>query len=266
MGFDAMAKQLGYEDYFGRESYGNDDDFDGKWGIWDEPFLQFIAKKANTFREPFFITEFTTSSHEPYKVPEQYEARFPNKECPYYKVMPYTDYALEQFFKTASKEPWYENTLFVITADHSVFPHLKEYKTSLGAYSIPFIFFDPRGELIGADTTTVVQQADFLPTIMDLVGIETPTITFGHNMFSKNEEHFAINTMNEAFQIVRGDYALQFDGTKVLALFNYKEDPFLKKNLKGQGLETEAELTKLIQAFLQELSERLHQDKLTVSE
>ncbi len=264
MGFDAMAQQLGFEDYFGRESYGNDDDFDGRWGIWDEPFLQFIAKKLSTFREPFFATEFTASSHAPFKVPAKYEDKFPDGKYNYHKVIPYTDYALEQFFKTAQNEAWYDNTLFIITADHSVYPYLDAYKTSIGAYSIPFIFFDPRGEMVGADRETIVQQADLLPTVMDLVGIKKPTITFGHNMFSKDEAHFALNTMNEAFQIIQGDYALQFDGEKVLALYNYKQDPKLKHNLKGKGLKEEQAMKKIMQAFLQELSERLRNDKLSL--
>ncbi len=269
MGFDAMARHLGFEDYFGRENfeavYGDSSDwFDGKWGIWDEPFLQYMLSEVNKMQEPFIVSEFTTSSHIPFDVPKEYEERFPqDEECGFHRVIPYTDYSLERFFKEAQKQAWYKNTLFVILADHAVFPYVDEYKTSLGAYSIPIIFFDPRGELVGRDSTTVVQQADLLPTLMDLMGIQKPIISFGHNMFNPKEEHFALTTMNEAFQLIKGDYALQFNGKDVIALYNYKTDPMCKQNLKGKDLEAEDELTKLMQAILQELSFRLRNDRLT---
>ncbi len=269
MGFDAMAQHLGFEDYFGRENfeaiYGDDAEwFDGKWGIWDEPFLQYMLSELNKMKEPFIVSEFTTSSHNPFVLPKEYEKRFPeDKECGYRQVMPYTDYALERFFQEAKKQKWYKNTLFVILADHAVYPYVDEYKTSLGAYRIPILFFDPRGELIGRDRETVVQQADILPSLMDLMGIKEPIISFGQNMFNPKEEHFAITTMNEAFQLIKGDYALQFNGQETIALYNYKEDPMCKQNLKGQGLEAEGKLTKLMQAILQELSHRLRNDRLT---
>ena len=56
MGLDATAKLAGFFDYFGMDEYDNDDDFDGYWGIWDEPYLQYFANKMQTFREPFMTT------------------------------------------------------------------------------------------------------------------------------------------------------------------------------------------------------------------
>ncbi len=268
MGFDAMAHHLGFKDYFGREQYEEacgkrSEDFDGKWGIWDELFLQYMLTEINKFKEPFVVSEFTSSSHTPFVVPKGYEKRFPaDAECGFHQVIPYTDYSLQKFFEGASKQPWYKNTIFVIVADHSVFPYVDEYKTSLGAYAIPIIFFDPRGELVGRDSTTVVQQADFLPTMLDLMGVKKPVVSFGHNMFNPKEKHYAITTMSDAFQLIQGDYALQFDGKQVISFYNYKEDPKLKTNLKGQNITQEGEMTKLMQAILQELSERLRNDRL----
>ena len=63
MGFDAFANLSGFDDYFGKTEYNNDDDYDGIWGIWDEPFLQYFAKQMNTFKQPFYTTLFTVSSH-----------------------------------------------------------------------------------------------------------------------------------------------------------------------------------------------------------
>ncbi len=267
MHFDAMARNLSYKRYYGMEDFGDDSQYDGRWGIWDEPFLQYMSQELSKLKEPFFATEFTASSHHPFDVPKEYEKRFPpTPESGFHRVIPYSDYALSRFFESAKKEPWYENSLFVIVADHSITPHLKEYQNSIGAFSIPFVFFDPRGELVGSDSETVVSQLDFFPTMLDLMGLDRGLVRFGSNMFNPDETHFAYNSLGSSYQLIQGDYVLQFDGEKVFSLFNYKQDRYLKNNLKGQGLEIEGKLQKLIQVFLQELSERLHNDKLSLKD
>ncbi|XP_069900935.1 uncharacterized protein HI_1246-like [Globicephala melas] len=263
MGFDAMAKRLGYEQYIGREDFGDDTEYDGRWGIWDEPFLQFMITKLKDYPQPFFATEFTTSSHDPFDVPTKYIDKFPEGASPYHKVISYTDYALEQFFREASQQAWYDNTLFIITADHSVRAYREEYKNSRGAYSIPFIFFDPRGELVGADQATIVQQTDLMPTLLDLLGISEATVSFGHNMFSSEEPHFAVSTNGNNYQIVKGDYLLVLSGQEVFALYNYKEDTKLEHNLRGQDLAEEEDLRLTLGAYLQSFSERLRFNTLS---
>ena len=81
MGFMAFARSTGFKNYYGREDYdndkrfGGDDDFDGMWAIWDEPFLQYYATKMSEMKEPFMTAVFTASSHHPYVVPEKYKER-----------------------------------------------------------------------------------------------------------------------------------------------------------------------------------------------
>ena len=73
------ACSLGFDHYYGRTEYGNDDDFDGTWGIWDEKFLEYTKGVLDKKKEPFFSTIFTVSSHEPYKIPKEYEGKFPSE-------------------------------------------------------------------------------------------------------------------------------------------------------------------------------------------
>src|SRR5690606_25680861 len=100
------------------------------WGIWDEPFMQFMANELNQFQQPFFAGFFSLSSHHPYKVPPQYQGKFPKAPLPVQEPIRYTDYALRQFFQTAAQMPWVNNTLFVICADQATVSHLPQYKTS----------------------------------------------------------------------------------------------------------------------------------------
>ena len=65
MGFLGFGNILGYDHYYGKTEYNNDADFDGVWGIWDEPFLQYFNKTITKKQQPFMATLFTVSSHEP---------------------------------------------------------------------------------------------------------------------------------------------------------------------------------------------------------
>lgn len=262
MGFDAMAKQMGFQEYHGMTEYNHDEDFDGNWGIWDEPFLQYIAKDLNTLPEPFIATEFTTSSHHPFEIPKAYEARFPRGQHQMHRCIRYTDYALEQFFKTARQQPWYQNTLFVITADHAVDGFLKEYKNPVGQYAIPLIFFDPRGDLLGVDSAQTAGQVDILPTLAHLLGVQEPFIAFGRNLRSERHEGFVVQPVGGVFQMIEGRYALQFDGQDVVALYDLQADRFLEHNLRNERPDVIQRMLPHFKAYLQEFSLRLRENKL----
>ena len=104
--------------YFGLNEYPDKSDFDGHWGIYDEPYLLYCANKLNEFKKPFIATIFTLSSHQPYPVPEKYKNRFNKGTHQIHNSVAYTDNALLEFFSTMKKMDWYNNTLFFITADH----------------------------------------------------------------------------------------------------------------------------------------------------
>ncbi|MBK6983907.1 MAG: LTA synthase family protein [Bacteroidetes bacterium] len=119
MNFDSYANLSGFVNYYGRTEYNNESDFDNNWGIWDEPFLQYTAKTVNTYSSPFLAAIFTLSSHHPFKVPEKYTNKFPKTSLEIIESIGYTDYALSKFFRISKKMPWYNNTLFVLTPDHT---------------------------------------------------------------------------------------------------------------------------------------------------
>ena len=76
MHFDQFSKSVGIENYFGKSEYPNALDDDGTWGIFDEPFLRWTCAKYSDFPKPFFSTIFTLSSHQPFKIPDQFENDF----------------------------------------------------------------------------------------------------------------------------------------------------------------------------------------------
>lgn len=264
MGFSSFTKMAGIKQYYGMSEYNNDADFDGMWGIWDEPFMQFWAKKLNQFEQPFFSTLFSVSSHHPFKIPKQFEGKFAKGTLPVHQGIGYTDYSLRQFFKTASKMPWYKNTLFIITADHSSVASHNEYKTSIGAYSVPLLIFDPSGKLKGQDDRPV-QQADILPTILNLLHYKQPYFAFGSDMLNRSDDHPVIYFADDLYQIIIGDYVLKHDGKKALELYNYRTDRLLKKNILSENKALSSKMERVLKAFMQQYNKNMINNTLTVT-
>ncbi|NWJ53160.1 MAG: LTA synthase family protein, partial [Bacteroidetes bacterium] len=100
MGFLGFGNILGFKHYFGKTEYNHDEDFDGMWAIWDEPFLQYFAKNVGK-KQPFMTTVFTASSHHPFKIPEKYQGKFKKGKIEMHEPIQYTDYAIKKYFETA---------------------------------------------------------------------------------------------------------------------------------------------------------------------
>ena len=233
MGFLAFSKLAGFQKYYGKTEFNNDAEFDGMWAIWDEPFLKYWGAQMGQMKKPFFTALFSASSHHPFKVPAQYEGVFPKGQIPLHQCVGYTDNSLRLFFNSIKHQPWFKNTVFVITADHSVSPVHAEYKTNVNAFAIPLIFYTPDGSLKGVDNR-LAQQVDIMPTLMSHLGYSKPFVSFGTNLLEKKNDTFVLNYIGDAYQFMMGDMVIYFDGKKILQVYDYKKDPALKNNLLGK--------------------------------
>ena len=259
MGFQAFSKVIGYNDYFGMEEfvrkpeYDGSAAFDGYWAIWDEEFLKYMCDEIGTFREPFVASAFTASSHHPFNVPQCYESIYPQEgNLPIYRGIRYSDHALELFFERASKQPWFANTLFVLTADHTNLSEHPDYQSDYGKFRVPVIFYCPQDSLQGR-RDAIAQQADIFPSILGYLGYDKPIISFGQNLFNTpDNETWAANLQSGLYSYYKGEYVLQFDGENETGLFAYKQDPALKQNLKNTQPAIEEEMLKKLKALIQQ--------------
>ena len=262
MGFDAYAKTAKIEAYYGKKEYGNNGDYDGMWGIWDEPFFQFFAKKMNGFKQPFCATVFSISSHHPFKVPLAYEGKLKEGPHPIHRCVHYADIALRRFFEQASRMPWFNNTLFVITADHAFSPHYEAYKNSVDKFSVPLIFYTPDGSMKGYNDSILAQQIDIMPTVLGYLQYDKPFLSFGKDLFSvEKEAAYAVNFMHDNYQFFVDDYLLLYDGKKVNGLYAYKNDRSLQKNIDDEVVKQK--VLKKAQAFIQQYNNRMIDNRLT---
>ena len=271
MGFQAFARKTGFIDYFGRTEYDadkrfdGDKDFDGMWAIWDEPFLQFFATKMSEFKQPFVSAVFTASSHHPYKVPEKYKDIYKEEGIAIHKCIRYTDNALRLFFEKAKTQPWYENTLFVITSDHTNLSDHAYYQTDLGGFCSPIIFFDPSGDMKPGMRDAIAQQIDIMPTVLSYLGYDRKYVAFGCDLLTtKDEDTWAVNYINGIYQYVKGDWLLQFDGHKAKALYRFRTDLLLKENLLSKEPKIAADMERQVKAIIQSYMTRMVNNQLVV--
>jgi arylsulfatase A-like enzyme len=263
MGFDSFTKMAGFDNYVGLNQYPYKEDFDGIWGVWDEPFFKFFGEKLNTFKQPFLASIFSVSSHHPFKVPEKYAGKFKKGPAPILEVVGYSDFALHEFFNQISKKDWFRNTLFVITADHTNESVHKEFQNNFGAYCVPIIFYKPGSDLKGYKHR-IAQQIDIMPTVLSYLNYDEEYIAFGNNLLDDSYESYAFNTNGDTYNLYMKDHILEMIDNKPVGLYNYKEDLFLENSLIGKEPELEKQMEEKLKAIIQTYNSRLIDNNLTV--
>lgn len=231
MSFDIFAQGAGFERYVGRTEYANDADYDGTWGIWDEPFLQFFATELGNEKQPFFSSVFTLSSHEPFVLPGKYDHSSFSKLDGITKGIAYSDMALRHFFETASRQPWYSNTLFVLTADHNYLANkdsLGYYNNGLGIYAIPLVFFHPGDRNLKGFDARPRQQIDLLPSVLDYLQYPLPFFAFGNSVFDSVSTPFVYNQMGDHHQFILGQDILVVEQLKCAGLYAMYPDSLMQ--------------------------------------
>ena len=262
MGFLGFGNILGYDHYYGKNEYDNDDDFDGSWGIWDEPFMQYFNKTLSQKKMPFMATIFSVTSHEPYVIPDKYEGKFPKGDNPIHQCIGYTDYSLKQFFKAAKKESWYQNTIFVLVADHDNLIYYPEYGKDQNFHTVPILFFTPNEKYKGVNKDWA-QQIDIYPTLLDMMGYDKPFRSWGRSLISDDKvKPFVMRYSSDKYQMMSGNFICTFDGEKAVGFYN-KEDKDLKNNLISHRIPEMNLLELRCKAFLQDYMERIIDKKLT---
>ena len=261
MGFLGYANILGFDHYYGKNEYNNDTDFDGVWGIWDEPFFQYFNTTISKEKQPFMATLFSVSSHEPYQVPDKYKGKFPKGDVNIHQCIGYTDYALKQFFASAKKQSWFNNTIFVFVGDHGNTIFYDEYKKEMNKNVVAMMIYKPNSDLVG-ESKEYAQQIDLYPTILDLMGYNKPFRSWGRSLVGdKKVKPFVVRYSANLYQFMSGNYICTFDGNKVVG-FYAKKDKDLKHNLISKR-NAEMDLIEIkCKAYIQDYMARIMDKKL----
>lgn len=265
IGIQAFINNAGFDQYYGLDEYPNKEDFDGTWAIWDEEYLQYMVGCLDTIPQPFVSAVFTSTSHHPFLYPEKHKGKFKAGPHPMYECIGYTDYSLKRFFETAKTKDWYKNTLFVITADHTTIITNPEYLNSRGIYEIPIMFYHPTdSRLQKVVMNKTMQQIDILPSVLSYLGYKKDYFAFGKDIFSATEEeNYAINYCPDGYQIYKDSLLLQFNGEKVISVYDFKNDRMLSENRIGAFPAQDSMEIKL-KAFIQQYMNRMRKNKICI--
>ena len=257
MGFQGFANTLGYDNYYGRDEFNNDEEYDGFWGIWDEPFLQFSKSILDDKTEPFLATIFTITSHEPYIIPDKFKGMFDEGYLPIHKCVGYTDYSIRQFFKSIEKSSWFENTIFIFTSDHTNQSYYKYYQSTVNRYATPLLIYKKNSDFKGVDNS-LASHLDIYPTVAELIGYKNPFRSWGRSLLScKNEPSFTINYFGGgAYLSMDENFICVYDGNKAIGFYNLS-DLNLEENLIQNINHNMLRLEKKTGLFLQDYFNRI---------
>ena len=271
LGFKSFTNAIGFESYYGMDEYDNDEDFDGTWAIFDEPFLEYFARMTDQIArkgQPFLSTVFTASSHEPFRIPEQHKGSFTRGEIPMHRAVSYADYSLKRFFDQIKDKPWFRNTIFVVTADHCGVNYREDYNNEMGRFLIPIFFYTPGGQLaVKCDSTRLMQQTDITPSVLGLLNYQKPYFSFGKNVFDTDSTYvnYVFNDWDGNSMYYLDDLMIQYHDNKLIGVYNYKNDFSLRHNLIGRKSEIPQLpfMQRQMEAILQQYITRMKENRLT---
>lgn len=198
MNFDGYCKAAGIENYYGRMEFGLDQDYDGAWGIYDGPFFNYWRNELYRFKEPFFSCFFSLSSHHPYGVPKKLKKQIERPQrSPLEISVAYADQCLGSFLESIKNAPFFNRTLFVITADHTPDSRDDCYSGTIGQMAVPLLFYMP-GKIIPNTDNRHVQHLDIMPSILDFVNYPDTVFSFGVSLF-RPQPSFSVSYNNGSF-------------------------------------------------------------------
>lgn len=256
-GFRKFCKMIGIDNYYSRKDFNDDRYFDGNWGIFDGPFLQYGVKELNRQEKPFFSVFFTISSHPPFTIPAEFD--FPGNS-PSTKSIAYVDHAFRAFFDSARNTNWFNNTLFVFCADHWLAQDDASWSLTKSS-AIPIFIHDPSNSS-GKVDSSIAAQVDLIPTLFDMIKYKGDVTSFGKSLLdSADANKYVVNKFSGVFQIITDEWILGYDekAEQTKYLYNYKTDVSMKKNVVDDNsfAQRKKVLENLLKANLQKFNNSL---------
>lgn len=238
---DSIADYAGFEQYFGksdipvtRTDYPDPDA--AKFG-WDYEMLMKTFDLANQSQKPFLSFSFTGTTHMPYaETPKAWQV-YPYGESEvnnFLNTISYMDKSLELFFDKVKKQPWYNNTTFVILADHTQ-PNFNIASLD-NSFKIPLWIYQPGLNITSVKHQIMSSQLDILPTIFDLLGFSDEFSSTGESLYRKKNGYSIVVKGNlfGAFSrqgsfLSSGNQLIEVNGNDV---FKEEVAPEIEQNLK----------------------------------
>lgn len=225
MYFDSFSSFLGFNAYFGKETYEGDPSALYDWGVHDHAFLDFTGKTLAKRKKPFFASVFTLSSHQPYEIPRSFSTTLADAPTPFARSLRYADYSLQLFFEKYSKEEWFKKTLFILTGDHTSQCKSADGCSQTGSHRVPLVLFHGGRELGPQNITKITQHADIPATVADYLNLKNSSLLpFGKSVLDIAEGGVALIGNAEEVSAVFAD-----------GFYRLNSDSFVRCEMQGPG-------------------------------
>ncbi len=212
----------GFDEVISKKDYP-EDQVKSTLGVPDHYMFDFALPKLNQLSangQPFFASFMTTSDHIPYIIPEGLP--YTPKDLPInQQIIEYVDWSLNQFFEKSSKESWFENTVFLVLADHGQLVH-PIYDMPLTYHHSPFIIYCPKLFPKPKSYGKSGLQIDAFPTLMGVLNFPYVNNTLGIDLF-KEDRPFAYFSADNKYGVLNANYYLVVRKTGVENLYRYKD-------------------------------------------
>ena len=182
-----------------------------KWGVHDGYMFERLHDDLLQAKQPFMYMAFTLSSHEPFTVPMETKIPGEDSGSKLRNAIAYTDQCLGDFFERVKASGLWDNTLFVLIADHGtrhigqLQPHVPE------AYRIPMVFTG--GVLNVRDTVVdkIGSQTDMVATLYAQLGMDASAFRYSKNLLDASSIPFAFYAFGNAAAIINEEGACIYD-------------------------------------------------------
>lgn len=260
-GFDIVDRDRGnpLSDKIDTRRYNiqNEDvSFENAWGICDEDIYKqaiICADKNNQKGKPFFQFVMTTSNHRPYTFPD---GKIDLPQGSRNSAVKYTDYALGKFIDEAQNKDWFDNTVFVIVADHCA-SSAGKWEINIDKHHIPAIIYNLPVEPQKIDR--MVSQIDLMPTLFGYLDWNYNTALYGKdiNKMQEGEERAFIGNYR-TLGVLKNNIFTQIDDRKRTKQYIVSEND---QTLSGQNIQNKELVNETI-SYYQTASERFKNGKM----
>lgn len=208
------------------------------WGAYDEELFAYQLEEASKDSAPFFSIIMTSTNHEPFKAKVDEIFTGGNEADAYKNSVVYTDKCLTDYLKQAEQKSWYENTLFIITADHAhSYPYARK-ANEINRHWIPLLWYGEvlKDEYKGKVIDHIGSQTDLASTILAQLGIADSSLERSINMLNRFSPQFAFYTFDNGFGIITPEQALVYDHDMGQVVFKKdSSDEFTDSKILEQG-------------------------------
>lgn len=223
----------GYDQLTERSNFSRAEQ-NSKWGAHDHVLFDRILRELPHQRQPFFVTAFTLSSHEPFEIPMA--PRFPGTDetALFRNSVYYTDWALGRFLRQARTQPWWDNTLLVVVADHGHPLPNNDANESPNKFRIPLVLAGGalRPEMRGQVLTTLGAQTDVAATLLAQLELPTQAYTWSRDLLQPVAQPFAFYCFTDGFGLLTPTGSVLYDN---VARREYYRDPAVTNQQLTQG-------------------------------